>query len=293
MSTLGRFLLFALLLVVSCPALTGQVRKKIPVPQIDRQWEETKDGLWEWKKYDHKCDHCKTAKTRTCEYCEGADWVKCQACKGKKVATCRLCAGAGKLADPLVSMMCPYCDGMNWHPCGLCHGKGSFPVKGGGKKEQACSACKKAGSHACKACKGKHHILVVKVGKKGIGNASSKDLKKARKVLQKALDEVTKLKFTSNESKSLKLFKAPLKKPAKILPVLKDMEKLLVTSLKGLRKGSSYVAYPEWVLAEFHHFQDKTIYLLRYQILLIDICLKRAEHNEAIEAKLEAEKKKD
>jgi hypothetical protein len=287
----GRFLVIALFSLVICPSLTAQVRKKIPVPKIDRQWEEGEHGLWQWKRHEVKCGQCRGVGKRACEYCEKQDWPNCPACKGKKTTTCRVCAGTGKFPDPLISMMDPYCQGVGWHACILCGGDGSYPVQGGGKKDQPCGSCKKIGSFPCQVCKGKHLIPVVKVGKKGIGNASSKELKKARKILQTAHDGLMKVSLTSKESKSIKAILKPLKKAAKIFPALKGMEKTMKANLKGIRKGSAYTRYPEMVLSSLSHYQDQTLYVLRYQLLLIDLCMKRAEHNEDVEAKLAAEKK--
>ena len=292
MKPLNLIVLLGLLVHLVGQPLAAQVRKKIPLPKIEREWSEDEQGLWQWQKFEQTCFRCRGAKRRDCEYCKHQERDHCVACGDKKVTVCRVCAGKGKLPDPLLVLMCPYCQGITWHPCRLCAGHGSFPVKGGGKKNQTCSACKKLGSHKCTACKGKHHLAVVKVGKHGPGKASVKDLKQARSVLQKSLESLEKLELTAKEGKTLKAFLKTIKKSAKILAAIKDMQGLLKKSLKGLRKGAAYTSYGDNVLAEFAHFKDRSIYLLRHQILLLNICLKRAEHNESMIAKQEAAAKK-
>lgn len=281
-----RCVLLAALLttLVSTTPTSAQVRYKIPDPVIEREWEADAAGLWQWKAYDVKCPVCRGKKDPVCEGCKDSDKKVCMECDGKKTAPCRVCLGSTKLPDPLEELTCIYCIGSGWYPCGLCKGRGSYPVQGGGSGEQKCGACKGNGSIRCQACKGKQRLPVVKVGRKGPAEASLEDLQDVRKILEEGLEAVKAFEPVGNESKGQKAFAQAIDKLGKILPATRGAKAMLSEVLKGLRKGASYVGYDEWVRNQFVVFQDFTVYLLRHQILLVDLCAKRAEHNEKVQA---------
>ncbi len=273
------FGLFALLV----PTAFAQVRYRIPEPQIERLEEVDANGLKQWKALDEKCPYCNGKKTAKCGHCDGNELPTCAECSSTKEATCRYCGGSGKKIDPLVEMTCPYCVGAGWHDCALCKSRGSYPVQGGGANEQKCGSCKEKGAIPCSVCKGKHVIPVLKVGKKGPGYAKAAELKDAKKDLEKAMEAVNAYLPVGKEQSKKDLYKA-VGKYQKLLPALKDMQTLLDETLNGLRKGAGYVGYDEWLLNEFVVFKDRTIYLLKHQMLLVDLCLAHAEHNEKVEA---------
>lgn len=260
----------------------AQVRYRIPEPKIERAEETDAAGLKQWKALDEACPYCKGQKTAPCVHC-AEELPVCEECQGKKVAPCRYCGGNGKALDPLVELPCPYCVGAAFHDCALCKSRGSYPVQGGGANETKCGACKTKGSIPCSVCKGKRVIPAVKVGKKGPGYAKAAEIAKARDELKKALAAVEAYVPVGKETSKDDLQKA-VNKYVKYLPALKDMQTLLDETLNGLRKGAGYTAYSEWVLNEFVVFKDRTIYLLKHQLLLLDLCAAHAEHNEKVEA---------
>jgi len=282
----------ALILVPWCSELSAQVRRKIPEPKIVREEVVTKDGLREWKKFEPKtCPACRGAKKTPCHNCTQFTQKPpppkpktCAECDNTHTAICRVCAGTGQTFDPLVEMICPYCSGSGWWICGLCHGNGSYPVKGGGKKDRSCGGCKKRGALPCLACRGKRHVPVVKVGRHGPGEASVKQLQKAREVVAEAFEKLKSFQPTSRESKTMKELSKIVDRAARVVPAIKGGKATLKEGLKAVGRGSAYVGYQDWVVNEFVRFQDRTIYLLWYQLKLLDLCIKHAEHNEKAEA---------
>lgn len=271
---------FFALLATTAPA---QVRYRIPEPQIERAEETDAEGLKQWKTLDEICTYCNGRKISKCGHCVDTELPTCAECDNKKEAPCRYCGGAGKKLDPLVELPCPYCVGAAWHDCALCKSRGSYPVQGGGASEQKCGACKEKGAIPCTVCKGKRVIAVVKVGKKGPGYAKAEEIREAKEDLAKAKAAVEAYVPAGKENSKKDLAKA-VSKYQKMLPALKDMQGLLDETLNGLRKGAGYVGYDEWLLNEFVVFKDRTIYLLKHQMLLLDLCLAHAEHNEKVEA---------
>jgi hypothetical protein len=283
MQNLSRLLLLFGLFALLVPTAFAQVRYRIPEPQIERLEEVDANGLKQWKALDETCPHCNGKKTAKCGHCVETELPTCAECDNKKEAPCRYCGGSGKKLDPLIELPCPYCVGAAWHDCALCKSRGSYPVQGGGASEQKCGACKEKGAIPCSVCKGKRVIPAVKVGKKGPGYAKAAEIKDAKEDLAKAMEAVNAYLPVGKEQSKKDLYKA-IGKYAKLLPALKDMPTLLDETLNGLRKGAGYVGYDEWLLNEFVVFKDRTIYLLKHQMLLLDLCAAHAEHNEKVEA---------
>lgn len=259
-----------------------QTRAKIPDPKIERAWVEDEDGKRHWAELEGKCPDCRGVKKRECERCKGREISICAECEAEKKATCRTCSGTGKVTDPLVDLICPYCWGSSWYRCALCNGGGGFKVNTNPVK---CLSCKETGSHACTVCDGKRRIPVAKVGSKGPGRASAKNLRKAKATLEECLVSMQAFEPQRSPAKSLKAFSKIVSRPSKVLPSLKDMHGMLEEILKGLRHGASYPSYEPSVTHQIFVCKDRTVYLLRHQILLLDICLQRAEHNEQAKSK--------
>lgn len=262
----------------------NQVRRKLPEPAVDRAWETDAEGLRQWTAFDERCALCRGGKTTECEHCKGyEDLPACAECDLTKKADCRACRGSGRAHDPLEALVCPYCWGSTWYGCKLCKTRGRYPVKGGGKREQKCGACKTRGAFLCTPCKGLGFFPAAKIGSGGPGDAKLKNLRNAREKLAKALEEMKAFEpVHESRSKSEKAFTKAIDPAARVLPAVKGMKSLLETSLKGLGKGAGYVGYADWVDAEFLEFKDRTVFFLRHQLLLLDLCIERAEFNEQV-----------
>lgn len=288
MSTRSLHLSLALGLAFPLAPAAAQNRPKIPEPKVERAWEEDAAGLRQWQAFEVVCTHCKGAKTHVCEHCKDAAYPICLECDGTKRATCRTCAGIGSMPDPLVELACPYCWGSSWYTCGQCNGFGKIQVD---NVDTKCGACKEQGLLACTACKGKRRVAVATVGRKGPGEASAADLRETRALFAETLTALQAYEPDKNPSKSLKEFAKVVAPAAKDLKVIKDMQSLLESSIKGLRSyGAGYVSYEERLMFQFLVFKDRTVYLLQYQLGLFDVCLERADFNEKVKSTSEVQR---
>ena len=85
--------------------------------------------------------------------------------------------------------------------------------------------------------------------------------------------------------KSDKALSKILAKPARQLEALAGMQDMLETVVKGLTKaGANLQSYEANVTHQYLVFKDRTLFLLKHQVLLLDLCIERAEHNEQVEA---------
>ncbi|MDP6538351.1 MAG: hypothetical protein QF903_01395 [Planctomycetota bacterium] len=282
---------FLIPLALTCAALTAwpagapsQVRRKLPEPVVERAFETDEEGLRQWTSFDERCATCRGGKTTECEHCKGyEDMPVCAECDGTRKAPCRACRGSGRALDPLEALVCPYCWGSTWYGCKLCKTRGSYPVKGSGDREQKCGACKTRGAFECTPCKGLGFLPAVRFGSKGPGEAKLAKLVRARETLAETLEGLKAYQpVHERRSKSEKAFTKAVDPAARILPAIKGAKSLLATSLKGLGKGAGYVGYADWLDAEFLEFADRTVFLLRHQTLLLDLCIARAEFNESV-----------
>jgi hypothetical protein len=270
---------FALLSAIVAVGSAQTTRPKIPPPDFKRESAPDAAGLKQWKPFDVDCPQCKGTKNFTCEHCKDTKFPTCLECDGSKRAPCRLCCGKGKLPDPLVEQQCPYCWGSSWYPCELCNGWGFMKIDGADTK---CGACKQKGLVKCIACGGQRHTESAKVGKQGVGEASAKDLRELLVRLRAAQAALDKFEPDANVSKSSKAFVKLLEPIEKDLKVVKDMEKMLDESLKGVKSyGAGYSGYEEHLLAQFLTFKDRTVFLLQYQVRAAEQSLERAEFNES------------
>ena len=292
--------ILALAVALVLPSPAAQNRPKIPPPDFEREWELDDDGLRHWKPYEVVCPHCKGSKQQACEHCKLLKEAKvtttiliCRECadpddellKPTGRTTCRVCTGTGKLLDPLVELVCPYCWGSSWYLCGLCNSKGSFSVTGAGVPTK-CGACKQKGMLECTACDQERRVAVIKVGRKGVGEASAKDLREELTKLQEVLEELETFEPEDNPSKASKALSKILAPVARNLKVSKDMQAMLEQVLKGIKSyGAGYTGYKEDLIYQYFIFKDRTVYLLQFQIRLLEQCLELAEFNESASAK--------
>jgi len=275
-----RLLSLATLLFLAAPAATAQSREKLPDPVVARETVEDEKGLQQWKDEEVECPTCRKAKVVECPMCSGRELPSCPVCEGTKKATCYTCAGTGRSPDPLKEMPCIYCKGLAWYPCGLCGGGGVLRVK---EAEVKCGSCKGTGFFPCTVCKGTRLLPSVRVKKKDPGDAKLKDLQQVQTELQETLAELEAWEASDTVSKNLKSLGTLLKDPAKSLPPLKDMQKELEEVLKGItRAGSMYLGYEANLLHQFQVFQDRSAYLIKYQLEVLKLCIARLEHNEKI-----------
>ena len=134
---------------------------------------------------------------------------------------------------------------------------------------------------------------MINIGRTCPADATAKNLMKARAKLQKTLGKLQKLPINSQENKTTKAFNKILDPGARTYKSLKDVKAMMKAALKAARVGSAYTNHGQTVLSEYMHYQDRTVYLLQYQIRVIDLCLARAENNEKVLAeKKKAEKNK-
>lgn len=274
------------LLAALAPPASAQNRPKIPAPELQREWEVDADGARQWKPYDVTCTHCKGAKSHVCENCKDVKLPICLECDGTQRATCRTCAGTGKMPDPLVELTCPYCWGSTWYRCGLCNSFGSFTVA---DKEVKCGACKQQGLLTCVACDGHRRVPVMKVGRKGPGEAKVKDLREALASLEEALAALEQFEPDGNPSRSAKAFAKTLDAVERDLKVTKGAQEMLESVLKGVKSyGAGYANYEDRLIHQFFVFKDRTVYLLQHQIALVKLCIELAEFNETRKSTSEA-----
>ncbi len=208
----------ALLTALVAFAGAQTARPKIPPPDFKREVVVDAAGLQQWKAFDVTCDHCKGAKVHICDHCKDSKLPVCQECKGEKRATCRPCGGKGKLPDPMVELACPYCWGSSWYACALCNSWGHLSVEGA---ETKCGACKQKGLIPCGACNAERRVATAKLGKKGVGEAGSKELNELLAKLRESLAALEKFEPETNPSKTMKAFAktvAPLERELKVIP---------------------------------------------------------------------------
>lgn len=269
----------AVCLALGAIAVAQTARPKIPAPEFKREVEVDAAGLQQWKAFDVTCEHCKGAKSHICEHCKDSKLPVCQECKGEKRAPCRPCGAKGKLPDPLLELACPYCWGSAWYVCGLCNSWGYLSID---NVDTKCGACKQKGMIPCGACSAERRVASVKLGKKGVGEAGSKELKELLDKLHASLAELEKFEPESNPSKNQKTIAkivAPLERD---LRVLKDMQKQLDDVLKGVKShGAAYSGFEERLMTQFLIFKDRTVYLLQHQIRAAEQSFERALFNES------------
>ncbi len=270
-------------LTLAAPAATAQSREKLPDPVVTRETAKDAKGLEQWKDVNPECPTCRKAKILECRGCKGANLPNCAECGGKKKAKCRTCAGTGRAPDPLKEMACIYCKGSAWYDCGLCGTDGIIQVKD--QDDVKCGCCKGKGFFACTVCKGKRRLPSVRVKRKDPGKAKLKDLSATQADLRAGLAALEAWEPSDTVSKNLKSLAALLAKPAKSLPPLKDMQKLLEQSLKGItRAGSMYQGYEANLSHQFLVFKDRSVYLIKYQLEVLALCIARLERNEKIKS---------
>ncbi|HIG10299.1 MAG: hypothetical protein ABGY71_08205 [bacterium] len=257
---------------------------KIPATDFTRATVVDDDGFQQFKEYSVKCEPCRGRGAWDCRGCEKVEMPGCLECDGKKKAPCRDCAGSGQLLDPLVALPCPYCAGSAWYRCAQCNGFAELSeTRDENVTMVACGACKKRGRYECVVCDGKRKLPSIPIKRKPVLKAKLKDLLKTREKLIELLPRLEAFEPLGRAAKTSKALTALLKKPCKLLPPLKNMQELLETVQKGLVKaGSGYKNFEESQDHQFRLFRDRSIYLVRHSVRVLDLCIARAEFNAAV-----------
>ena len=289
MTHLIRRSLFALLaLLTLVPALDAQrARQKTidPVPPAERKVETDDKGKQQWAKWQGgACPMCRTAKKIACPTCKDLEHAKsCPECGTKKKpmpkqAPCRMCAGVGTLPDPLEKAPCPGCAGASVFPCAGCGGEGNYPVQGGGKKRQKCAVCRGHGALKCGVCKGRRLVESAKL----LAKDNLKKLKAARNAAEDALTKVKDWKpLATKARKDVKEFQKMIKSAAKDLAPLKRVSKAMADLVKDVSKMDVYRGAADRKSRSMRMMAQFTAWYLKHQVKILDLAVKRVEHNEA------------
>lgn len=266
-------------------AAAQQTLENIPVVDFEREVELDEQGLQQFKAFDLTCAVCQGEGVTECLGCKGIELPNCSECKGEKRARCRGCGGTTKTHDPLLNLTCTFCKGSGWYDCPLCGGRGVFTETStdGGSVEKPCGGCKKVGRFECTPCEGSGVLETIRVRKKSAAEASLKDLKDLREDLAACAKELEPFEPLERPSKSTKALETMLQKPSKKVPQLKDMLALLEEVQKNLaRMGANYTNYNERQVFEYLTFRNRSVHLLRHDLRVLDVCLKRAEFNDNV-----------
>lgn len=278
---------FALLLLTLTSALAAQKDKSeflVPIPEkIERPTKTDADGRLQFEAHKaDRCVNCKGRQVMTCLHCERfdkGDTESCPECKNTTEATCRICAGTGQMPDVLQRAPCPTCFGAALTRCFVCNGRGRFPVAGGGGRLQKCDCCDGVGAFKCTTCDGKRYVELPSL-KPNAADAKAADLKKAianAEELAAALDKWT---TTQDGRKDAKAFDK-IVGLAKFFPALKKTGKHFDDAAKKQSKGAVWKHYGETVGAQLETTKQALDYYLKHQKRILELCLARAEHNEA------------
>ena len=104
-----------------------------------------------------------------------------------------------------------------------------------------------------------------------------------REALAQCLTEMEAFEPKGRAKKSGEAFDKILKKPAKKFPALKGVVEVRQALFDDLNRGGpQYKGYEEAVTHQFLLFKDRTVYLLQYQLRVLDMCIERAEFNEQV-----------
>jgi len=274
-----------LLLALGTTAFAAQTREKIPDHNFERETVIDDAGLQQWAPWDVPCPQCKAVKEIPCYVCGDTAREHCIICGGDQKSVCIMCTGTARVPDPVVEVACPYCRGIGVYPCAQCWGAGSFPVgqADGSTKVEKCRGCKELGGFDCLPCEGTRLLPAIKIKKKLISEAKLKDVVKLREDLVRALAAFEAFEHEKNGRKTEKAFGKLVKKHSKSLPLLKEMFVLFEEMHKAYSKSAAgYEGYEKKLTKQFFLFEDRTIWLLRHQILLLDKEIARAEFNAAV-----------
>lgn len=274
-----------LILILSAASLAMQAREKIPDHVFVRETVIDEEGLQQWAPWEVKCPQCRGVKEIDCPLCVDRDSPNCIECGGDKKAVCRVCVGKGELPDPVIHIACAYCRGAGVYPCAHCLGAGTFSVReqDDSVRIEKCRGCKEHGGFECTPCGGTRLLPAISIKKNPLAEAEIEDMQDTREVLVETLAVLEKFKHDSSHRKTEKALQKLLKDPSKTYPVLKDMLALLEEVHKAFSKsGSGYENYDGKLTHQFYIFQDRTVWLLRHQILLLDKEIARAEFNAAV-----------
>ncbi len=283
--TLNR-LFIALVILLGSAALTpAQILEKIPEVKIERELVVDEDGLKQWKPFEIKCEPCHGRGTHECLGCKDRDIPNCTECEGEKRGACRYCVGTGKLLDPIEAMVCAFCRGSGWYDCGQCGGSGKINESDGKGNDVTinCGACKKVGRYVCVVCEGERSIPSVRVKRGSPSEAEHDDILKMQETLGEILTYLEEFEPEGRASKVRKSLEKDLKKPAKAFKPVAGMLELMETVQKGIEKvGAKYTNFQSRLDHQCRVLRDRTIYTLRFQIRVLELCAARAEFNENV-----------
>jgi len=285
LSRIWRTFATLMLLTLVASALTLQSRDKIPDHEFERETVVDDAGLKQWAPWDMTCPQCKGVKEIPCYVCGDTAREHCIICGGDQKSVCSMCTGTARVPDPVVEVACPFCRGIGVYPCAQCWGAGSFPVNqaDGSVKDEKCRGCKELGGFDCLPCGGTRRLASPTVKKKLLAEAAIKDRKAVRASLAKLLASLETFEHGSSARKTEKALGQLFKKYAKVFPVSKDMLELFAVVHKAFSKSASgYQGYDDNLARQFYIFQDRTTWLLRHQIFLLDVEIARAEFNESV-----------
>lgn len=279
-----------LLLLCSLPAF-GQTIEKVPEVEIERPLVEDEEGLLQFEAWPEiKCPTCKARGKYTCFGCDGIeDMDHCPECEGEKKANCRQCDGARHIHDPLHQLMCMSCRGSGWTRCGQCMGGGVIIEnrQDGTSNTINCLGCKKKGFYECAVCEGEQHIETIRVKKKAPWEAKLKDLKKTQEAVNTAMEFLEGWEPQGRASKVMKQFEKDMKTAFRDVPKLKDFYEVMDAVLDNVHKaGAGYVNYESKLELRMLTYRQRMVHYLRYQARVLELCVERAEHNEAKKAAL-------
>lgn len=277
-----------LALLLFAPLASSQTRERIPPPEFERETVVDDAGLQQWAEYKVKCEPCGGRGKNTCAGCKGLEEVipNCTECGGTRIAPCRTCGGGKILPDPLVEMSCPFCRGSGWYNCAQCKGAGTYNTTDqlGNKNSLVCRACDKKGRYECSACEGDRLLPTLRLKKKNAGEAKAKDLVKLRSSLRECLEALQAFEPLERGFKSLDAYEAIMKSYGKKLPPLKASVDQLEIVLKGLRKvAAAYQGYEAKNTFEVLVIKDRTVYLLQYNLRVLDQSVARLEFNATVD----------
>ena len=277
-------LLFFVSALLSAPLAAQGPRFLIP-EKIERTTQADDDGVEQWTEWKGvKGPSCKGTGKSVCVTCarfpkDAKDCPECGRKDDKLLATCRVCIGTGELPDPLISVPCAGCMGSGVWVCTVCGGSAKIKV-GAAKRWSKCPACRGAGGFPCRGCKGKRVMSGLQL-KPTILVAGPDKLKKTIKGLERTAQLFA--KFTpiggTKARKAVKELTAAFDSAKKMNPAFKDLGKQAKDYMGKIFAGANFQGHEENEQNTMTRIKTHAEYYLKHQARILDLALKRAEHN--------------
>jgi hypothetical protein len=289
-----RYFLLALF-AVSAAGQKEDFELRYLVPErLERATTTDDQGLIQWAEFKaEKCASClgkaKTPCTTCARFDEAAE--RCVECKRNKdrTATCRPCGGVGEWSDPLDKALCPGCHGAAFLICTVCAGGGRLKVNDA-ERWSDCPGCRGDGGFACAVCDGKRLVEMASL-KPSLRDANAASLAKALEAVDKTLAELSKFEATGkNSRKEQKELQRVIALGQSVLPPLKREGKVVGDYMGKIYGGSQFLAAEEQQANAMNLVKRNSEAYLKHQKRMIELCLKRAEHNEKILAEAKAKR---